>query len=93
MQTIHVQVTGKVQGVCFRESTRLEALRLGVKGWVRNLQNGSVEALVQSDDAAAVERMLDWMRCGPQFARVDSIQAEELTTDEQFTHFTVRYDY
>ena len=93
MQTIHVRVTGRVQGVCFRECTRQEALRLGVTGWVRNLQDGSVEALVQSDDDVAVEGMLDWIRSGPPLARVDVFQAEEATTDERFASFLVHYVY
>ncbi len=93
MRTVQVLISGRVQGVCFRESTRQQGERLGVTGWVKNLSNGSVEALVQSDDADALEQMLDWMKCGPQYARVDSFVVEDVETDETFSHFTVRYDY
>jgi acylphosphatase len=92
MRTVHVLVSGRVQGVCFRECTRLEGERLDINGWVKNLSDGSVEAIVQGDDDGAVEKMLDWMRHGPQFARVDSFHAEDVNIKERFTHFTVSYD-
>lgn len=92
MQTIRVQVSGRVQGVCFRESTRLQGMELGLRGWVRNRLDGSVEAVIQGDEAA-VGQMLAWLRHGPQFARVDSLKKEQLLIDECFSEFTVRYDY
>ncbi len=92
MQTIHVQVCGRVQGVCFRESTRLEGNRLGVTGWVRNLRDGSVEAVLQGDENNLLQ-MTSWMKSGPQFARVDSLETDEFITDEIFSDFSVRYDY
>ena len=68
----HVLVRGLVQGVWFRESTRHEATRLGVCGWVRNLPDGRVEAVFEGTPAA-VEAMLAWAERGPVHARVDGL--------------------
>ena len=71
--TKHVIVHGRVQGVNYRESMRMEAQRLNVTGWVRNRSDGTVEAMVHGwpED---VSRMLDWCRQGPLGARVASLQ-------------------
>lgn len=71
---VHVVVTGKVQGVWFRESTRQEAERLGVTGWVRNLPNGAVEALL-CGSRDAVQALLDWCQRGPPAAVVERVTA------------------
>jgi len=66
------RITGKVQGVYFRHSTRLEALRLAVRGYARNLPDGSVE--VQAHGAgASVEGLRQWLHRGPRMARVESV--------------------
>ena len=67
--TLHVSVAGRVQGVGFRDALRSQALRHGVRGWVRNRRDGSVEAVFQGEDAA-VEALLAWTRKGPPAARV-----------------------
>lgn len=69
-----VRVHGRVQGVWFRESARLEARRLGVAGWVRNLPDGSVEAIAEGDPDA-VEAFVAWCGVGPLSARVDAVEA------------------
>jgi acylphosphatase len=69
-------VTGMVHGVFFRASMREVARQHGVNGWVRNVVDGSVEALVEGDEEA-VFRVLEWARHGPPSARVDSIRTEE----------------
>ena len=79
-QTVHVVVTGRVQGVGFRDSLRAQALRSGVRGWVRNRRDGSLEALFQGD-AAAVEALLAWTRRGPPAARVDDVEVRPVTGD------------
>jgi acylphosphatase len=73
-------IHGRVQGVWFRESMRLEAERLGVTGWVRNRLDGSVEALVQGEDRAleAIER---WARRGPQAAEVSRVEVFDAQGD------------
>lgn len=69
----HVYVSGRVQGVFFRWETRDEAVRHGVKGWVRNLPDGRVEAVFEGEKEA-VERLVEFCRQGPPGARVEKIQ-------------------
>jgi acylphosphatase len=66
-------VFGKVQGVYFRHSARLEARRLSIRGIARNLPDGSVEVVAQGG-AAAVEELRAWLRRGPAQARVDEVR-------------------
>ncbi|GAB4291098.1 MAG: acylphosphatase [Coriobacteriia bacterium] len=73
-----VTVSGVVQGVFFRASTRDMAARLGLGGWVRNTADGGVEAVFEGE-AGAVEQAVAWMRHGPERAVVERIDvsAEE----------------
>ena len=73
--TRHLWISGRVQGVWYRESMRLEAERLGVTGWVKNLLDGRVEAMI-SGDADKVEAMIVWARKGPPAAKVSHIEIE-----------------
>jgi acylphosphatase len=66
------RITGKVQGVYFRHSTRVEAERLAIKGYARNLADGSVEVVAQGP-VAAVERLRQWLHQGPTMARVETV--------------------
>lgn len=72
----HVFVSGRVQGVFFRNFTRQQAESLGVAGWVRNLPDGRVEAMLEGEPDA-VERLIDAMRAGPASARVDDVVVAE----------------
>ena len=76
MKTQHLTIHGRVQGVWFRESMRIEAERLGVTGWVRNAPDGSVEAVVQGP-VAAVDALIAWAHAGPSQARVERIEIVE----------------
>lgn len=78
--TRHYRVSGKVQGVYFRHSTRLEAERLSLRGTVRNLPDGSVEVLAQGTPAA-IEALRLWLHRGPALARVDKVA--ELTLGDE----------
>ena len=73
-----VRITGRVQGVFFRDSCRREAQTRGVAGWVTNRPDGSVEAVFEGA-AEAVEELISWCRRGPTSARVDEVEV----TDEQ----------
>ena len=75
MNTLHLLIRGRVQGVWYRESMRIEAARLGVTGWVRNRRDGDVEAMVQGQEDA-IEALLRWAWDGPPAARVDDIQMQ-----------------
>lgn len=69
VRTIRLLISGRVQGVGFREALQREAERLSLRGWVRNRRSGEVEALVQGP-AQAVAALQDWAHRGPPAARV-----------------------
>ena len=71
----HATVSGRVQGVWFRQSTADEAVGLGVSGWVRNTPDGRVEAIFEGSPDA-VERALDYVRVGPTSACVESVDVQ-----------------
>jgi acylphosphatase len=74
-------VIGKVQGVFFRQSARLEAKRLYIRGWVRNLPDGSVEVLALGG-VPAVAAMRQWLQRGPVQARVDDVRESDAADRE-----------
>ncbi len=78
-----VVVTGRVQGVFFRDSCREEAQSAGVDGWVKNTRDGAVEAWFEGAPDA-VERLVEWCRSGPRRADVDGVDVyEEDPTGQQ----------
>lgn len=81
-RSVHVLASGRVQGVWYRGSTREQAKSLGLRGWVRNLADGRVEAVV-SGPPDMVADMLEWMRRGPTAARVDDLQVEDCDPPEE----------
>jgi acylphosphatase len=86
----HVWVSGRVQGVWFRESTRRAAGELGVSGWVRNLPDGRVEAVFEGD-AEHVARAVAFVSQGPPRAKVASVEVrEEPPTGASAAPFEVR---
>ena len=80
-------ITGRVQGVGYRDWAMATAQRLGLSGWVRNRADGSVEALVVGDDEA-VGRMIEACRRGPSLARVDAVDVEPVDLDVLPSGFT-----
>ncbi|HLX02747.1 MAG TPA: acylphosphatase [Trinickia sp.] len=86
IETYYVRVRGIVQGVGFRHATVREAHSLGITGWVANLDDGSVEAMLQGP-ANQVDLMLEWMRRGPPAARVTELAGEERYTDKRYERF------
>ncbi len=75
MARARVVIEGRVQGVFFRASTRDEARALGLRGWVRNLPDGRVEALFEGEQPA-VEQMVGWCHKGPPYAYVHRVQVD-----------------
>jgi len=73
-------ITGRVQGVGYRDWAMVTAQKLGLKGWVRNRADGSVEALVVGDDDA-VGKMIEACRRGPTLAKVDAVEVEPVDLD------------
>lgn len=85
----HVYVSGRVQGVFFRDSTREEAKRLGLSGWVENLPDGRVEAVFQGP-SDSVRQMVRWCEEGPSHADVDDVQTDFEDASEDLQGFQVR---
>jgi len=86
----HLFIDGRVQGVYYRATTQKQAQEMGLKGWVRNLPDGRVEAWLQGEPEV-VSRMVIWCYDGPPWARVDSIDTEDVAPDEALSGFRVRY--
>ena len=72
----HVGVSGRVQGVFFRDACAREAAARGVRGWVRNLADGRVEAVFEGDEPA-VAALVEWCRTGPPRARVSRVEVQD----------------
>jgi acylphosphatase len=79
MRTAHVVISGKVQGVFFRSTLKSKADELNVKGWARNLEDGTVEALLEGGEEE-VGKIIEWCHVGPSGARVDAVRVTVHTT-------------
>jgi acylphosphatase len=90
MRRVHVIVRGVVQGVGFRMDTMREAERLGLGGYVRNRVDGAVE-IVAEGEAAAVERLVNWARHGPQAAAVEDVAVADAEPMGEFGGFGIRH--
>ncbi len=90
MKRAHVWVSGWVQGVFFRAHTRDTALSLGLRGWVKNLPDGRVEAVFEGEDDA-LNKMVSWCHKGPAAARVDDVEVEWEEPTGEFEDFSIAY--
>jgi acylphosphatase len=77
MKTIQIIISGRVQGVFFRASTKAVADQIGIKGFVKNAKDGTVLIEAEGDDAL-MEHFIDWCKFGPDDARVDDISINEI---------------
>lgn len=82
--TKHLIITGRVQGVGFRQATHQKARQIGITGWVRNRKDGTVETMIQGDPPS-IEAMIEWLRHGPMLAKVTHLEIEE--ADGEFEDF------
>jgi len=89
MNAFYARVCGKVQGVGFRHSALQEARRLRVKGWVRNAANGDVEVWAEGA-SESLAQFLTWLRRGPQFSRVDSVEKEDKES-KGYSNFDIKF--
>jgi len=89
-ERIHAIIKGKVQGVCYRMETRRAAIKMGVNGWVRNLKDGSVEAVFEGDESA-VNQLLKWCWQGPASAKVENIETQKEDYLNEFNSFDITY--
>jgi|TARA_Y100000310_G_scaffold297141_1_gene329941 acylphosphatase len=83
-----VLISGKVQSVFFREHTKREALELELKGYVKNLENGDVEAVFQGPENKIREIIL-WCKDGPKLSKVKNVQIRHMKPKEEFTTFEI----
>ena len=86
----HVIISGRVQGVWFRATTKEKAKEYNVKGWVRNTSDGKVEAVFVGEEKD-VEKMIQWCHHGPTLAEVEKVEVTSYTAKESFKDFTIRY--
>ena len=88
-ERLSARITGRVQGVGFRNFTQMRARQLGVTGWVRNVQDGSVR-LEAEGPRGALEDLLNAVRDGPRMARVEDVNTDWDDAAGEFEHFRVR---
>lgn len=89
MVRAHLHISGIVQGVGYRWHTRREAKAIGLTGWVRNLPDGRVEAVLQGP-REQVERMIQWCYRGPEAASVSDIAVAYEEPSDEFPDFGIR---
>jgi acylphosphatase len=86
----HLTIQGQVQGVVFRGTLQEEAGRQEVQGWCRNCPDGSVEAVLEGEEAA-VQKVIAWCHKGPPAARVTRVEVFEEPYKNEFTSFQIRF--
>jgi acylphosphatase len=87
-RTVHVMITGIVQGVGYRAFVERKATSLGLCGWVRNRKDGSVEAIF-SGEAASVNAILTACHRGPRLAMIEEVRVTERSVDGELREFDV----
>jgi len=87
---VRLFISGTVQGVSYRASTQEQARKRDIVGWVRNLEDGRVEALAQGSKDK-VEELVAWCRRGPPAAKVEKVEATFEEVNDEFRTFEVRY--
>lgn len=91
-KAVHVIISGRVQGVCFRMETMRAAVRMDVRGWVKNRPDGSVEGVFEGTPEN-VDALVAWCRRGPRMASVSNIMVRDVDYTVEFAEFSIRYDY
>lgn len=89
-QRAHLFVSGRVQGVFFRQAFKVVARKNNVFGWVRNLQDGRVEAVLEGDDDS-ISHVIEWCHAGPANARVDDVNIKDEDYTGEYSKFEVLY--
>jgi acylphosphatase len=85
--SVKIKVYGRVQGVFFRANTRDKARELGLRGWVRNMEDGTVEILAEGK---RIRELVKWCRKGSPAAKVDRVETREEKSEENLSGFHVR---
>ncbi len=86
----HIRIYGRVQGVFFRANMREQARILGLTGWVRNLPDGSVEAVIEGPRSKVLE-LVKWAYRGPRLARVEKVDVEWEQATGEYNDFYILY--
>jgi len=89
-QRIHLFIKGKVQGVFFRQTTKVMAEKKNVTGWVKNLRDGRVEAVLEGNDMD-VSEVVEWCHVGPANAVVDDVEIIIELYKDEFSKFDILY--
>ena len=87
---IHIFIIGRVQGVFFRQSTRVMAIKNNVTGWIRNLDDGRVEIVAEGEESN-INSLTDWCKTGPANSRVDEFELLDEDSTGEFENFDVIY--
>ncbi|MEO0096585.1 MAG: acylphosphatase [candidate division WOR-3 bacterium] len=87
---VHIFVSGKVQGVFYRDFTRRQAKRLNITGWVRNLLNGKVEVVAEGEEED-IKKFIEELKKGPPAARVENLGIKEEEPASEFDDFEIIY--
>ena len=87
---VRLFITGKVQGVFFRQSLKVMAKKNDVFGWVKNLQDGRVEAVLEGNEDN-IDRLVEWAHSGPANARVEDVEICNEKYTAEFSKFDVLY--
>ncbi|MBI2548294.1 acylphosphatase [Candidatus Woesearchaeota archaeon] len=90
MKQVHLIITGRVQGVSFRYSTKQKAQDLGITGWVRNIPNNAVEVVAEGYEET-LQQFIVWCHKGSLLANVTSVKVTEKQYTGKFTSFDIRY--
>lgn len=88
MIRVHLRISGQIQGVFFRRSAKLEAEKLEIVGWIRNNADGSVEVMAQGPNET-IDKFIAWSKKGPPFAKVEKVEVEWLSENQDFDHFDI----
>ncbi len=90
MQELFLKIYGKVHGVCFRMRTQEFAQNLGLTGWVKNVDDDTVEILAQGEKEN-LDTLEKWVDKGPELAQVEKVESDYREVDKKFDSFSIKY--
>lgn len=90
MKAFKATVSGKVQGVWFRDSTRKEAVKLNVVGWVMNKPDGTVYLEAEGEEEQ-LNQLIKWLNVGSRYSRVDNVEIEWIEPTNSYSTFEMKY--
>lgn len=90
MDRVYLKISGRVQGVFFRANTQAKAVELGITGWVRNSEDGSVEVTAEGEKNI-LEKLISWCQVGPPAGKVTKVEVVWEKATGEFKSFSIRY--